>query len=454
MKIVAVEDEVLDTGVVELTKEDRGQRLDELGVTGLKRFGLRSLIYEEFLTDLRGERAAKIFQEMLWNDSVIGAIQYVVEMTLRNVSWRVEGTDAESVEFVEGCLVDTSHTWEEFLSEVLSMLPFGYSFHEVVYKRRLGESNDPRKNSRFDDGAIGWRKMPIRSQDTLLEWEFDEEGGVQAFVQNAPPSYQTVPIPIHRGLLFRVRQYKGSPEGWSLLRNVYRNWYLKRRFEEIEAIGVERDLAGIPVIYRNAEIAKQYDVEFKKILRNIRRDEQEGLLMPTAFDDQGNKLCWIELLSSAGSRQHDVGKIIDRLNRLIATTVVADFLFLGQQAVGSWALASSKTDAFALSLSAINKSIASVFNRYAIPNLWRMNPAFKKENMPQLVPGDIETPDLNDLGNLIQKLSGAGMPLFPDDNLENWIRQLQKWPGKSKDTVALPKIQPDAEVDEGDLDED
>jgi len=181
--------------------------------------------------------------------------------------------------------------------------------------------------------------------------------------------------------------------------------------------------------------------EFKKILRNVRRDEQEGLIMPAVFDEKGNKLCWIELLSSAGSRQHDVGKIIDRINRLMATTVVADFLFLGQQAVGSWALSSSKTDVFGLALNSINKSIASVVNRYAIPGLWRMNPTFKKENMPQLVPSDIETPDLNELGNLIKNLSGSGMPLFPDDNLENWIRQLQKWPEKSKDLAALQQVQ-------------
>jgi len=429
-------------------KLDRGQDLKELGVTGLKRYGLKSQIYEEFLTDLRGERAAKIFQEMLWNDSVIGAIQYVIEMVLRNTTWRVDGTDKQSVEFVEGCVADMSHTWEEFLSEVLSMLPFGYSFHEVIYKRRMGESNDPRKNSKFDDGQIGWRKFPIRSQDTLFEWEFDEEGGTQAFVQLGPPKYITTPIPISRGLLFRTRQYKGSPEGWSLLRNVYRLWYFKRRFEEIEAIGVERDLAGIPVIYTSGEVAASrlpngttYMDEFKKILRNVRRDEQEGLIMPAVFDEKGNKLCWIELLSSAGSRQHDVGKIIDRINRLMATTVVADFLFLGQQAVGSWALSSSKTDVFGLALNSINKSIASVVNRYAIPGLWRMNPTFKKENMPQLVPSDIETPDLNELGNLIKNLSGSGMPLFPDDNLENWIRQLQKWPEKSKDLAALQQVQ-------------
>jgi hypothetical protein len=31
-----------------------------------------------------------------------------------------------------------SHTFEDFITEALSMLGYGYSVHEIVYKRRLG----------------------------------------------------------------------------------------------------------------------------------------------------------------------------------------------------------------------------------------------------------------------------------------------------------------------------
>ena len=50
-------------------------------------------------------------------------------------------------------------------------------------------------------------------------------------------------------LLFRTQTHKNNPEGRSILRNAYRSWYFKKRIEEIEGVGIERDLAGIPIAY-------------------------------------------------------------------------------------------------------------------------------------------------------------------------------------------------------------
>ena len=50
--------------------------------------------------------------------------------------------------------------------------------------------------------------------------------------------------------------------------------------------------------------------------------------------------------------------------------------------------------------------------------------------LPTMEYGDIETPPLGDLGNYIQVLAGAGVPLFPDDNLENYLRGLASLPEK------------------------
>lgn len=414
---------------------------DELGSSGLKRSGQRGLVYEEFLPQLQDERARKIYREMRDNDSVVGAVLYAIEMLIRQAEWRVEGEDEDLVEFVESCLTDMSTSWEDFLAEVLSMLVYGWSWHEVVYKRRLGpDQKDPSKRSQYNDGKIGWRKFPIRSQDSLSEWVFDDEGGVQAMVQSAPPDYKTIEIPIERSLLFRTGLHKGNPEGRSLLRSAWRPWVMKKRMEEIEGIGVERDLAGIPVIYRSGEIAAKYDTELKLILRNVRRDEQEGVLLPLAYDENGNKLLTFELLSSAGQRQMDVDKVINRYDKRIAMCMLADFILLGQQAVGSFALASSKTELFSLAIGTFLKSIASVFNLYAIPRVIAVNGLVPKEpkDMPKLVPGDIETPDLAILGQFLTALAGAGATLFPDEDLEEHLRGLADLPPKSEEAKALP----------------
>ncbi len=417
----------------EMVEKQEAPKLDQLGVTGLQRYGQRGLVYEEFLPELAPYQARRVYREMRDNDPVIGAFLFAIEMILRRVPWHVDGKKQELVDFIEECRIDMSHTWEDFISEVLSMLVFGYSYHEIVYKRRIGpDQKDSTKRSRYTDGKIGWRKLPIRSQDTLLMWEFDEDGGVSAFIQLAPPTYVTTTIPIERSLLFRTTSHKGNPEGRSLLRNAYRPWYFKKRIEEIEGIGVERDLAGLPVFYRTAEVAKVYDTDLRKILRNVRRDEQEGLLLPLIRDEQGNKDLEFSLLSSGGTRQFDTTGIIHRYNSVIAMTVLADFLMLGQGKVGSFALASVKTDLFTLALEAILDAAASVLNRYAIPRLLSIN-GFKVEETPELKPGSVERPDLEKLANFISKLAAAGMPLFPDDELENYVRTSAKLPNKPEE---------------------
>lgn len=415
-----------------------GGRFSELGVTGLKRTADKGQVIEEFLKDLLNERALRVYREMRDNDAVVGAILFAIEMLIRTVTWRVEGDDDETNKFVDSCRDDMSHSWSDFIAEVLSMLPYGFSYHEIVYKKRSGPSvSDPGSGSKHNDGKIGWRKLPIRAQDTLTEWHWDEEGGVQGVLQEAAPKYQSKFIPINRSLLFRVGVHKGNPEGRSVLRNAFRPWYFLRRLQEIEAIGIERDLAGLPVIYRTAEVAEAYDAELKKILRNVRRDEQEGLLLPLILDEKGNKLLEFTLMASAGSRQMEVSKPIERYEKSIANTVLADFILLGQTAVGSFALSSDKTALFSIALGAVLDAIASVLNTHAIPRLCALN-GIPAEKFPKITHSDLETPDLTELGDYITKLAGAGMPLFPDDELEGYLRRTGNLPQKPEEGLPQP----------------
>src|SRR5690606_26845233 len=95
---------------------------------------------------------------------------------------------------------------------------------------------------------VGWARIPSRSQHTLYGWQFADNGDIKGFIQQAPPKYETITIPLSKGLLFRTKIARDNPEGRSLLRNAYRPWYFKKRIEEIEGIGIERDLAGLPVL--------------------------------------------------------------------------------------------------------------------------------------------------------------------------------------------------------------
>ena len=753
----------------------------EFGTTGLKRSA--GWIDEEFLPQLRGRKSVQVFKEMNENDPMVGALMFTIQMLLRNVEWTVKPggkgkQDRLAAELLETSMDDMEHTWDEFISEVLTMLVYGWSWHEVVYKRRQGVFNpDPRGRSKYNDGLIAWRKMPIRAQETLFKWVFDDNGDVKALVQIAPPNYTQRLIPYERSLLFRFQQSKGNPEGraladstpvwtpngwkqhgdlvvgdmvydetgkiryvtatrrwnnrprykvtfndktsiiadenhqwlvqnayernrtggsgvrstlelsekvqakgvsnwsipwaaavdhpeqllpvdpwmlglwlgdgdtngariachvqdveetkvliemagypskhdrnggsdngrmikvfgglqrslgelgvqfnkhipeaylrgsiqqrtallaglmdsdgtididgrcefvnvnkslidgvahlvrslgvqanvsvrkhesvdrqktWSvrftpdlqvfrlsrkaaklkplcarrnhyitsvervddgdtmcievdspshlylageamvpthnsLLRNAYRPWYMKKRIEEFEAVGVERDLAGLPMVKVPAEWLRakagsdqRKAVEgFKKMVKSIRRDEQEGLVFPVQYDqDTKQPLFDFQLLGSGGTRAFQTDSIIQRYEQRMLMTVLADFIMVGHESVGSYSLHTDKTGIFRTALNAIADAIAQVLNRRAVPRLIRLN-GFKVIDMPEFVPQDVDAPDISQLSAFMSQMAGMGVQWFPDADLEKFVRQVARLPERDEASQEVEQV--------------
>ena len=187
----------------------------ELGSTGLRRYG--PAIYEEFLPELRWPRAGKIYQEMSDNDPVIGSILYLAEMLIRGASWDVKAAsqkpeDVAAAEFLKSCMDDMEMSWANVISEILSMLTYGFSFHEIIYKVRRGPNErNPKYRSKHTDGKIGWRAIPVRSQTSIYDWIYNEDNELTGVVQIAEPNYKQVVIPMSKGLLFRTRVSRDNP---------------------------------------------------------------------------------------------------------------------------------------------------------------------------------------------------------------------------------------------------
>lgn len=422
-----------------------GGKYTEIGHEGL--YISAGYVQDEFLPALFGDKAIKVWREIGDNDPIVGGMLHGIKMLARAVEWSVEPHEDdpsdETTEFVDSCFHDMSTSWEDTLSQIMSMVQYGWHLAEIVYKKRDGYKPETSRvaSSKHDDGKIGWRKLPGRAQETRFRWEIDpNSGAILGMHQRVPHIAQAFYIPMQKALLFRTQADKGNPEGRSALRNAYRPWYFKTRIEQIEATGIERDLAGFPIAWvphtmmgENATAEEKMALEvFKDIVRNIKRDEQEGLVMPLAYDERGNKMFDITLLSSTGKRQFDTDATIARYNQQIAITILADFIMLGHEAVGSKALGASKIDLFTAGLEAWLDSICDVFNTHAIPRLLRVN-GMDPTKAPRLTHAKIQSVDPAVLGAAIQALATAGMPLFPDDALELHVREAIGLPAKSPD---------------------
>lgn len=425
--------ELADVAEVEVTKGRPRNEFREIGRSGLYRNS--GYIQEEFLDDLTGTNAIKAYKEMRDNDPIIGAVLMALQNLVRQARWSVEPFDdgeeyEKDAEFVQQCMEDMDRPWLEFIADAMSMVVFGWSFFEVVYKVRDGNQSVTSKRTAYKDGKIGWRKFGIRSQDSLDKWEFAENGEILGIYQRPAPDYQERFIPMSKGVLFRTSVWKDNPEGRSILRNAYRPWYFKKRMEEIEGMGIERDLNGIPVAYvppsilrdgaTSAEVATRTAVE--EMIGNIRNDSQAGLVLPAMYDDKGNKLFYVELMTTLGRRNFDTNAIINRMNKTVATSMLADFVMIGQESVGSFAMASSKTKMFSVAIGSYMDAITDQFNRNVIPRLFALNGKVT-DKLPRLIHGDIETVDLSELSAYVNALSGAGLDLTGDAVREHLAAQ-------------------------------
>ncbi len=434
---------------------------ENYGISGLTRYGAVSRVYEEFLRELQGPQGMKSYREMYDNDPIVGAIMFAAMHLCRKVSFSFkpanDSNEARKVaDFVGGAIFDDMEsTWPDTLSEILTMLPFGWALMEFRMKRRLGPGdpmlNQPNQRasiegqgtpvsnfspSRFSDGLIGFRSWSLRSQETLFMWEFDEDSNATVMQQMAPPDYKVRRIPLTKALLFRTQVSKNNPEGRSVLRNAWTSYYLKKNLQVFEGIGIERDLAGYPIIQiEKPDLANGLAVpdiwnpkdpamvallaSMKQLVRSVRRDEQEGMVFPW----------WAKfsLIGTGSRRASQTNDIIGRYDQRIAMSMMADFIMLGHEAVGSKALAATKISLFTSALSSFLDTAGAVVNRKAVPTLLDFN-GIPRELAPTLEHGDVESVNLQELGDFIAKVAGTGWNPLESDEAKQTVMGAAKLP--------------------------
>ena len=419
------------SGAAAVSTDPLNDAFVDLGASGLRQHG--GYVREEWLRDLQGWKGIRVYREMRDNDPVIGAIFFAIEMLLRGVPFRIEpgdpkmADDVAAAAFVNSCMSDLAQTWPSFMSEILTFLHFGWDVHEILYKHRRGKNNDRKLSSKYEDGLIGWSRFGGRAQETLLHWEFGEDGEAVAMVQMLPTGGPRKVVPLAKCLHFRTTSLKGNPEGRSIMRSAYLPWYYGKRLAEIEAIGVERDLTGLPIAHVPAKyLSATATAEdratlamFKRMVRDTTRGEQEGFVLPLAYDANNNPLFKFELLTTGGRRAFDTTGIINRYDQRKAMTVLADFILLGHEKVGSFALSGNKTDLFRIAVTAFLDVISAEFNDKAIPDLLEINGMSGSVRMAH---GDIADSDLDAMSNYVERLTRAGI-LTPDDELEAHMRE-------------------------------
>ena len=434
-------------------------RYRELGVKSTSHSG--GIVTQDFLHNLRGRRGVAVFNEMYFNDPVVGGMMFAVEQILRQITWAPEGTsdtdekDKAAKKFLIEAMDDMEDTWDDFVSDAITFLAYGWSIFEKVYKIRRGDNRNPLLHSKFSDNLISWRNFEFRSQTTLDRWVFDDGGfridpslrgrtgnnKVIGFVQQHPNTKTELPmLPMGKAVLFKTKSAGGNPEGVSVLRNAYRPWFYKKRIEEIEGIGVERDLAGLPMLTPPEDFEWEDDANgealawAKEVITHVRRDEYEGIIMPGPD--------WkFELVSSPGTRQFDTSTIINRYNKVISLSMLSQFLMLGMERVGSYALVKSISDLWYTAVDGWVKSMEETIDKHAVEEMFKLNPQFAGVDRPRLKASRVNMQPLDDLTKFLSVI--RDLVDLSDSDIQNALLRAARLPLPTGDKMDVSRTPPE-----------
>jgi len=224
------------------------------------------------------------------------------------------------------------HTWQDHVAQAVSFLPFGFAAFETLYGRR-----NEADGSQYRDGKVRWRAFSPRPQESVDRFRHDDEGRLIGLEQDTRRGKVFIP----REKLVLYRTDTTVPEGRSILRTSYTSWYSKKYVTEQMLIGLQRDLAGMPVAWIPAENLAARDAiydSWRDIVTRSKKDELWGWLLPLERDEQGNKLYEFEIVRGGGTPSVDPVAVIRMFAMDIATCVLAEFLGLGRDSVGSMRL--------------------------------------------------------------------------------------------------------------------
>ena len=448
-------DEIIESSSVELdaTQPIPRMRLGQISYNGTLALG--GEILESCKQELQFPQSIRTFDQMAEDQDIQPALD-VPNASICRVKWKVtipEGYEDELEEeaaFLEQALFqDMEHPFEEFIAQAVSLRQYGFAPFEKVYRNRTYRSG-----SKFNDNKVGVRSLSLIDQHTVRGWKWDEETGrklthICQYItkpQGVDPTQpwkmaemgedgkNYVSIPMKKVMNLRNKRKGNSPQGSSFLVGAWRAWRLKTSLEEFLAVGVVKDLQGLPIIEVPADVMavdapdekKQEYLFWQNVIRNVHQNAQAGLVLPSDRDERGNPLYNLRTVEAGGQKAYDVLSIIEFYRKSILTALFAQQLVLGQDGSGSYSLSESMAGVTGLSVETTLREIEQALNHDLVPQLFALN-GVQKQVLPRITYGDVLPVDLETLSKFIQRVSAVGL-MSRDAKTVNWIAKQANMP--------------------------
>ena len=218
------------------------------------------------------------------------------------------------------------------------------------------------------------------------------------------------------------------PLGYSPLDACYTPWREKVLLQDYLLMGVQKDLAGTPVLRVPLDLfnkakedgsdAQIMMSQLVKHMTNLHQGDQSFCILPSDSHDSSSNILQYDITFKGvegNNKQFDLVSIIEQKKRAIYSTLGTSHLLTGENGGGSYNLYEGGANSAAYLSRRDNMIIADMWNKTIIPLLLRLNNInvdFK--DVPVYVSGEVQPLSIDELGKFAQRVASVGMmPITP-----------------------------------------
>lgn len=414
-------------------------RMGEIGTPHVK--AIAGIIKEEARKELQFPRCLQTYDEMRQNATIAAGLtvnEVFLTKSLMNINVKAgDPNSTKSVEFAEAINWNLKNlvgqTWYDVVTALITYQQYGFSWMEKVYEKATSP-NYPYKYK--------IKKLAPRSQKSVKGWLLDENARELKGLEQWPQSilanpYQTyvqdiknygdspIKLPRNKFLLFSWDNKNHNPQGVSSLNGCYRAYKELSLIASYEVTGVSKDLAGVLVLRvptdiinkaaedPNSDEAKSL-AQLQKNAASVHAGDQTYMLLGSDTIDgsgSGHRAYDVTLQGvEGGSKSYKTTELIQERKKQILDSLGAGFLNLGNDGVGSYALATGKQSLHAHYMERHLIFIKSVLENDLFKQLAEINDiTLSQDEMPIIEYGDLDQPDLDLISKSLHRLGSSNL---------------------------------------------
>lgn len=425
----------------------------EIGSTGT--INTRGYLQQsEYNPKLRGIQGLKVFERMARSDSTVKEAEGHIFQPILASDCDIEPASndpehLEHAEFIRKAFFEHPVTpWETYLAQLIKFLRSGYRVFEIVeqvvedeltiqVERAAGpppETSEEAQQQIEEATAfeptqqlekrqfVTIRRFAERRPETIQEW-IEKDGELTAVKQyvydNDEEKYVHPEIPIEN-LIVATNEMEGNEyTGISLLRSAYKAWVMKELLEKISGVAYEMHGVGLLTVYLQQGVDKKFREEIEQMLKDLRAGEFHYCIFPLP-KAQGNLGGITFEINSPDGGIPDFEPMLQYWRGEIKGSVLARFAELGHGQTGARSTGDTQSQVWYNALHAVARYIEDLHDPLIKRLIDKNYPDVK--DYPRLKFGEIESKNLTEFADSLQKLSNAQI-VKPDKPLRDWARR-------------------------------